>query len=191
MKAKPRKAQTRNPEETAKHLLDAAEAEFNARGFHGTDTNRIARAAGYAPQTFYRHYDDKTAIFLAVYDRWWRSEGGAIAQILAARGSADDIAVTVISFHTRWRGFRRSLRHLAVEDDRVRAARAAARLEQLRSLNAIPGRKKRSDEELASALLALERLCDAAAEGEFADIGISKAAIRKTVAAAVRHTHGV
>ena len=91
----------------------------------------------------------------------------------------------------RWRGFRRSLRHLAVEEKRVRAARTAARLEQLQSLKAIPGRKKRSDAELASALLALERLCDAAAEGEFADLGISKAAIRKAVAAAVRHTHGV
>lgn len=191
MTAKPRKAPARKPDETAKHLLDAAETEFNTRGFHGTDTNRIARAAGYAPQTFYRHYADKTAIFLAVYDRWWRSEGRAIAKIIAARGSLDDIARTVISFHTRWRIFRRSLRHLAVEDDRVRAARAAARRAQLRSLKALPRRKKRSDAELASALLALERLCDAAAEGEFADLGISKAAVRRAVAMAVRATHGV
>jgi AcrR family transcriptional regulator len=181
MKAKPRKPPTAEPEGTARHLLDAAEIEFNTRGFHGTDTNRIARAAGYAPQTFYRHYDDKIAIFLAVYDRWWRSEGRAIAKIIAARGSFEDIADTVICFHTRWRIFRRSLRHLAVEDSRVRAARAAARLEQLHSLKA-----KRAPAQLAAALLALERLCDAVAEGEFADLGISRAEARKMVAQAVR-----
>lgn len=185
MKAKPRK-----PEETAENLLKAAQSEFNKRGFHGTDTNRIARAAGYAPQTFYRHYKDKTAIFLAVYDRWWRSEGGAIAKIIAARGSIEDIAKTVMLFHSRWRLFRRSLRHLAVEDKRVRAARAAARLEQLQSLKAIPGRKKPDDAELASALLTLERLCDAAAEGEFADLGVSKTAVRRAILEAVRRTHG-
>ena len=107
------------------------------------------------------------------------------------RGGAKDIAEIAISFHTRWRIFRRSLRHLAVEDKTVRAARAAARLEQLQSLKAIPGRARKSDAELAAALLALERLCDAAAEGEFADLGIAKAAVKKAVSAAVRATNGV
>src|SRR4051812_9867208 len=45
-------------------LLEAARAEFDESGFEGTDTNRIARRAGYAPQTFYRHFTDKTAIFI-------------------------------------------------------------------------------------------------------------------------------
>jgi len=186
----PKRRKTRNPGETGTRLLDAAEGEFNSRGFSGTDTNRIAKKAGYAPQTFYRHYKDKTEIFLAVYDRWWRSEGRAIARIIAARGSVKDIACVAISFHTRWRIFRRSLRHLAVEDKRARAARAAARLEQLQSLRSIPGRAKRSDAELASALLMLERLCDAAAEGEFTDLGISVADMREMIARAVRMTHG-
>jgi AcrR family transcriptional regulator len=80
----------RNPEETRARLVDAAEAEFNAHGFDGTDTNRIARRAGYAPQTFYRHFADKTAVFLAVYDRWWRNESDAIRSDIARPGARAD-----------------------------------------------------------------------------------------------------
>jgi len=185
-KSRSRKA-TRNPDETRARLLDAAEAEFNGPGFFDTDTNRIARAAGYAPQTFYRHFEDKTAIFLALYDRWWRAEGAAIAETRGkAKPSLEDIADIVIAFHTRWRGFRRALRHLSIVDDRVRAARAAARLAQLEQL---PRRKGEAEADRAAALLKLERICDAAAEGEFADMGFSKAAARRAVVAALKHTH--
>jgi AcrR family transcriptional regulator len=187
---KPNRRKTRRPEETAKRLLDSAEKEFNSRGFSGTDTNRIARKAGYAPQTFYRHYRDKTEIFLAVYDGWWREEGAAIGETIAAGGRAENIARVVLRFHARWRVFRRSLRHLAVEDKRVRAARAAARLAQLQTLRALPANKRRKLADLAAALLALERLCDAAAEDEFADLGIDGKAILKAVSAAVSATHG-
>ncbi|HUJ03781.1 MAG TPA: TetR/AcrR family transcriptional regulator [Rhizomicrobium sp.] len=190
MRAKRRKPQSRKPDETRKRLLDAAETAFNFLGFDGTDTNRIARAAGFAPQTFYRHFEDKTDIFLAVYDRWWRDEGTAVAKTIAAGGRAEDIARVVIRFHARWRVFRRSLRHLAVSDARVRVARASARLEQLQALKRIPGAKHRSDAELSAALLSLERLCDAAAEREFTDLGISVADTHKMIAAAVRVTHG-
>ncbi len=184
---------SRDPEETEAKLLAAAEREFNTRGYFGTDTNRIARAAGYAPQTFYRHFPDKTAIFLAVYDGWWRAERTAIADVArGARGNAalERIADTAIGFHTRWRIFRRSLRHLAVEDPRVRAARAEARLKQIESLERLPRKKRRSRAELAAALLTLERLCDAAAENEFSDMAFSAADARRAVIAALRTTHG-
>ena len=77
----------RDPDATLAALLGAAEAEFNATGFHGTDSNRIARRAGYAPQTFYRHFTDKTDAFVAVYERWWKAESAEIGAILNARGS--------------------------------------------------------------------------------------------------------
>ena len=51
---------------TGEKLIAAAAAEFDDHGFLGTDTNKIARRAGFAPQTFYRWHKDKTAIFLAV-----------------------------------------------------------------------------------------------------------------------------
>ena len=178
----------RNPEETAARLLMAAERQFNAAGFHGTDTNRIAREAGYAPQTFYRHFSDKTEIFLAVYDRWWRSEADAVGKILLTRGPVDveKFADTLIAFHTRWRGFRRSLRHLSAEDDRVRAARTRARKAQVANTRALLPKSRHSDVQIYASLLVFERLCDAVAESEFADMGFSKAAARQAVIDAVR-----
>jgi len=180
--------QTRNPEETASLLLDAAEAEFNSAGFDGTDTNRIARKAGYAPQTFYRHFADKIAIFLAVYERWWKDEADAAGKILRARGAIDveKFADTLIAFHAKWRGFRRSLRHLSTQDDRVRAARARARKAQIASTRAVLPKLKRSDVQIYASLLVFERLCDAIADGEFADMGFGKAAARQSLIEAIK-----
>jgi AcrR family transcriptional regulator len=165
----------RDPQTTRELLVKAASAEFNVRGFHGTDTNRIARKAGFAPQTFYRHFEDKTAIFLAVYESWWQGESRALQGLLRANG-ADPVeaARIVIAFHTRWRIFRRSLRHLAIEDRRVRAARNAARAAQIARLAQTAG-SSRDGAEMFAALLSAERICDAAADGEFKDFGISPA----------------
>src|ERR1700761_8551817 len=60
--------------ETSARLIEAAAREFAECGFEGTDTNKIARRAGFAPQTLYRWFDDKTAIFLAVYSKWVREQ---------------------------------------------------------------------------------------------------------------------
>ena len=188
----PRPRRTRDPEETREKLVTAAEREFNTRGFFGTDTNRIARQAGYAPQTFYRHFTDKTDIFLAVYERWWRGEGEAV--VAAARGLKGEarlarIADTILQFHARWRIFRRALRHLSADDKRVRAARVKARKAQTDSLKQVPRKKRLSEEELYAGLITIERLSDAAAEEEFADMGFSKRAARNAVIAALRTTH--
>ena len=188
----PRARKTRDPEETKESLLTAAEREFNTRGFFGTDTNRIARQAGFAPQTFYRHFADKTDIFLAVYERWWRGEGEAVTA--AARGTKGEvrlakIAGTILDFHVRWRIFRRSLRHLSADDRRVRAARVKARKAQIESLKRVPRKKRITDEEIYAGLIIIERLSDAAAEEEFADMGFSKRAARDAVIAALRTTH--
>ena len=69
----------KSPSSTRERLVEAAADAFNAHGFHGTDTNKIARAAGFAPQTFYRHFEDKLAIFIAVYEAWRQHGfGGAV-----------------------------------------------------------------------------------------------------------------
>jgi AcrR family transcriptional regulator len=186
-KATTRKAKTRNPDETRGALLNAAEAEFNAHGYQGTDTNRIARRAGYAPQTFYRHYSDKMAAFLAVYERWWTNEADAVGAILRVRGPADlgRVADTLIAFHTKWRGFRRALRHLSSEEPRVRAARVTARKAQVVVARTLLAKSRRSESQIYGALLILERLCDAVAEGEFADMGFAKSDARKAVISAL------
>src|SRR5258708_16055725 len=63
---------------TPQLLLRAALAEFTQRGFARTDTNRIARRAGFAPQTFYRWYTDKTDIFVQLYQPWVAQELKAV-----------------------------------------------------------------------------------------------------------------
>ncbi|WP_448582390.1 TetR/AcrR family transcriptional regulator [Thermaurantiacus sp.] len=47
-------------------LIDAAAAEFGARGFHDTGITDITRAAGVALGSFYTWFDSKEAIFRAV-----------------------------------------------------------------------------------------------------------------------------
>jgi AcrR family transcriptional regulator len=188
----PRRSTIRDPEATRARLVEAAQKEFNKSGYFGTDTNRIARRAGFAPQTFYRHFDDKIAIFLAVYDGWWRAESAALGELLsrpAARSDAKKAAAIAADFHTRWRIFRRSLRHLAIEESRVRAARTAARLAQIERLQSYAPAKRRLAE-MVGALLASERICDALADGELADLGLRKAAALDLVAARMAELSG-
>lgn len=65
-----KKSPARAPEQTRNKLVAAAAKLFNSVGYFGTDSNRIAREAGYAPGTFYVHFPDKLGIFLEVYRRW-------------------------------------------------------------------------------------------------------------------------
>jgi AcrR family transcriptional regulator len=157
---------------TRERLIEAAAGAFNAHGFHGTDTNKIARAAGFAPQTFYRHFADKLAVFIAVYEAWQDSERAAVRA--SAREADPDAAIAraSVAHHRDWRGFRRSLRLLAVEEPRIRAARAESRERQLADLAKAPGNKGRTKAELAAALLKVERICDALADDELADLGL-------------------
>lgn len=182
---RPRKSTPRDPEETRARLVAAAETLFNTRGFEGTDTNRIARAAGYAPQTFYRHFDDKTAIFIAVYENWWRAEAAELGRLLAEpeRHSPRAAARIGLDFHRRWRIFRRSLRQLSLTEPAIRKARASARKAQIAKWKKAGSQK--SAARLAGALLTAERLFDAAAEGELADLGLSPAAALALVSDAI------
>ncbi|MFN9251882.1 MAG: TetR/AcrR family transcriptional regulator, partial [Brevundimonas sp.] len=101
---------TRQPT-TRDALLAAAAKAFNEHGFSGTDTNRIAREAGFAPQTFYRHFTDKTDIFIRVYELWQEDERARIAAAMRCAGDAaaqlDAVARTLIAAHRNHAGFRR------------------------------------------------------------------------------------
>ena len=160
----------RDPDATRAALIAAAQREFEEVGYEETNTNKIAARAGYAPQTFYRHFDNKAAIFVAVYERWVEDEG---ATLDTARDAAA-AARAVIAHHRSALRFRRTLRHLALTDDLVRTARARSRRTQIERLKARLGHLTgRPDSELIADLLAVERLADACAEGEFADLGFS------------------
>ncbi|ODT88376.1 TetR/AcrR family transcriptional regulator [Phenylobacterium sp. SCN 70-31] len=175
---------------THDRLLAAAAREFNTVGFYGTNTNKIARAAGFAPQTFYRHFEDKTDAFIAVYGAWQAQERGAVGKAVRSQGGAAAIARGVLQHHVDWRIFRRSLRLLAVEDARVRRARRGSREQQVEALERLPANTGRPRWSLYAALLTIERLCDAAADGELEDLGVDGSEAIAAIAAAIADVRG-
>ena len=174
-------AETEPKPSTRDRLIQAAAAEFREQGFAGTDTNRIARRAGFAPQTFYRWFTDKTEIFIAVY-RAWEDEEKSLMGALRRRGAdEDDVVEAAIAHHRAYLIFRRSLRRLSLEDDKVRAARAESRLRQIARIREWRAGALSTDE-VAAALLQLERLSDALAEGELLDMGLDEGPTRRRLA---------
>lgn len=161
----------RNPAKTRLALIEAAKVEFEVPGFEATNSNKIAGRAGFAPQTFYRHFDHKLEIFLAVYERWTDDGMVAIDGVRRAEAAA---RITVRHHKTSLR-FRRTLRHLSVVEPAVRTARAASRCKQIEHIRArLPHVAEIEQATLLANLLMVERLSDACAEGEFADLGLSE-----------------
>jgi AcrR family transcriptional regulator len=188
-----KKPPARAPEETRSKLVEAAGKLFNSVGYFGTDSNRIAREAGYAPGTFYVHFADKREIFLEVYRGWVSSEWQAIAAAIAPeKGAAVGsqslrIAQAVLRHHREWRMFRKSLRALTVTDERVHRARVAERARQIaqaaellraRGVTQTPAR-------IYANLLLFEILCDAVADGDTATLGLKERDILARLAADV------
>jgi AcrR family transcriptional regulator len=167
-----------SPGETRARLVAAAAREFGRVGYDGTDSNRLARAAGYAPGTFYKHFADKRAIFLEAYQAWVTAEWGAIDRVLRRGGNpraqAAQIVAMVLAHHRRWRGLRSSLRALVVRDRVVRAFYRRQRRRQLDLLATLRSGRGRPGprEDDAVLLYTLERVCDALADGELSDLGL-------------------
>lgn len=166
------------PTETAARFVDAALVVFNRDGYFGTDSNALARAAGYSPATFYKHFDDKRALFIAAYERWVHDEWQEIEAIVAAGGPplklARRLVAAIIAQHQRARGLRASLRVLVHSDATVRTAFLAQRREQLARMRVLGGaRHSRAADALV--MLTLERVSDAIADGELHALGATPA----------------
>ena len=173
----------RSAKPTDAKLIAAAAKEFNQHGFDGTDTNKIARRAGFAPQTFYRWFRDKTDIFLAVYRAWEDEERAMLSKLLAQRASAGEMVDAAVEHHRAYKIFRRSLRALSLADPTVRKARAESRKRQIDQIKAWVSPARPSSAEVATILLQMERLSDALAEGEFTDLGLDDRLARDALAA--------
>jgi AcrR family transcriptional regulator len=166
---------------TGEKLIQAAVREFKAHGYSGTDTNRIAARAGFAPQTFYRHFKDKLEIFVAIYRRWEDEEAAVVGSLVDKDAGTLALADAIVAHHRAYRLFRRSLRQLAVENTVVREARAQSRLRQIENTMRLAGTGTK--ETVAPMLFQIERLADAIAEGEITDLGLNETIARKAVAA--------
>ncbi len=175
------------PEETRNRLVQAAAEIFNRDGYEGTDSNRIAREAGYSPGTFYKHFVDKREVFLAVYEEWVTREWREVSAHAAARGTARERAEQIVrmflAHHRRWRGFRASLRALVSYEPAVRDFYRAQRRKQLellarmREAVGVPG----SREADALLLFTLERTSDAFAEDEPESLKLSSEALHALI----------
>ena len=170
------------PPTTRDLLIEAAAAEFRERGFEGTDSNKIARRAGFAPQTFYRWFADKTEIFIRVYEAWQQQEMEILRELLAENAPDAKLVEACVAHHKAYLLFRRSLRRLAVEDPRVRSARAESRLRQIEFLKRLGAGPAADAGRLAAVLLQLERLSDALAEGELDDMELPPEAVEAQLA---------
>lgn len=177
-----RRAVRASSTETQAKLIAAATKEFNQRGYYGTDSNKIARRAGFAPQTFYRWFRDKAEIFVAAYRRWEDDEREMLAKLIAVHAPGSDVIDAVVAHHRAYRIFRRSLRTLAYDEPEVRAARARSRLRQIESVKGWTKATRRPAGEIATILFQIERLADALAENEFDDLGLDEKAARKALA---------
>jgi AcrR family transcriptional regulator len=166
------------PPSTRERIIRAALAEFTDVGFGGTDTNKIARRAGFAPQTFYRWFDSKVAVFVAAYAAWEGDEWSMLEKLIESRAMAEAIVDAVIAHHQQTLVFRRSLRQLAVETPAVREARAASRKRQVQKLLGWASLNRRSADAVALKLFQFERLVDAHVEGELQDMGVPPAKTR-------------
>jgi AcrR family transcriptional regulator len=188
-RARPRRGA---PAETRERLVAAAAAVFNRTGYHGTDSNRIARAAGYAAGTFYKHFADKREILLAAYESWVTSEWADVDRELADGGEAGAVAerilASVLRHHVRWRGLRRALAELVAEDAGARRFHREQRRRQLDLLAALrrrAGAPPRARERDAVDLFAMERTCDAIANGEVRELRLDRGRVLEELRARI------
>jgi AcrR family transcriptional regulator len=90
---------TAKAQRTKQRLLQAAERVFGANGFDRTSIADITGGAGVSQGTFYCHFVDKKAVFLALVDQLGRELRAALRA--ATRGLTDRLAIERAGF----RGF--------------------------------------------------------------------------------------
>jgi AcrR family transcriptional regulator len=168
------------PEQTRARLIQTAAQIFNEVPYWETDSNQLAKAAGYSTGTFYRHFKDKREIFIAAYREWvveeWNSIESRMSPALTPGESIDRASDALIEHHRRWRVFRGNLRALVTYDEELRELTQSLRLEQLekmRLLRRMRGDPPRALERDAIHALMFERICDALADGDFRSLGCS------------------
>src|SRR3954470_12271749 len=80
----------RSADERREHVLDAAIAEFAARGYHAASTTAIASRAGISQPYIYALYRNKRELFLAAHRQV--SERIRVRLLKAAEAGADPVA---------------------------------------------------------------------------------------------------
>ncbi|HEY2239943.1 MAG TPA: TetR/AcrR family transcriptional regulator [Streptosporangiaceae bacterium] len=83
---------------TRDRILDAATHVMRTRGFARTTTKEIARAAGYSEATLYKHFQDKTDLFLAVLKERLPTVSWMLSPAAGQQAAPDDLAARLTAF---------------------------------------------------------------------------------------------
>jgi len=121
-------------------------------------------------------------IYISVGFAWEDEERAMLAKLLARKAPASELVNAAVEHHRAYKVFRRSLRALSLENVTVRKARAESRRRQIDQIKSWVAPAKPSSIQVATILLQMERLADAVAEGEFADLGLEDGVARETLA---------
>jgi AcrR family transcriptional regulator len=175
-----------NPNETRERLIEAAAKLLNTVGFDRTDSNKIARAAGYSPGTFYKHFEDKRAVMIAVYKDWIAAEWQAIDDGIAGGSTMEEVLELVVAQHIRWRVFRANWNRLGFIDARVKREQIRSRAHQVKALQKL-GLTDAS--RCFVALCAVERVADLIADGQAKALGLERAALVSSLRIILMPTH--
>ena len=76
------------PEQRRHLIVEAAGRLFGERGYDATRLDDVAAAAGVTKPVLYRHFDDKTALYLALLERH-REDLGTFAGAIPAAGTLE------------------------------------------------------------------------------------------------------
>jgi AcrR family transcriptional regulator len=76
------------PEQRRRLIVEAAGRLFGERGYDRTRLDDVAAAAGVTKPVLYRHFADKTALYLALLERH-REDLGSFAGAIPAEGTLD------------------------------------------------------------------------------------------------------
>jgi len=83
-------------DDAAERLVDAAWSVLERTGFDGFKVASVIRAAGLSTKTFYRHFESKDALLLALLlDEMARAAAGLRARVAAAPSNAEAVRVWV------------------------------------------------------------------------------------------------
>jgi AcrR family transcriptional regulator len=136
-------------------LLQAAEQAFATRGFHGTPTTEIAKAAGISQAYLFRLFPTKLELFVACVERCF-ARTGALFQEAARQGRIDGVdpmEAMGMAYGQMLKGEDKSLLHLQMQvyaASAEPAVREAAR-EGYRALFEIVQRESGADAEALQA----------------------------------------
>src|SRR5262245_37824296 len=176
------------PTSTRAKLLAAAAAAFNTDGYFGTDTNKIARAAGFAPATFYQHFANKKEIFVEAYRHWVDADWQVIEKAIGSEKAPRKIARAIVRAHSahhgKWVELRLSMHGLVATDKDCRKSYLQARADQLtrmrRLLNGLKA-PRLSQGDLLYSFLCIERASNAVTDGDIEALRIPRNEMLKQI----------